>query len=89
MTGNLLLIRKDESIPADVVLLSSFNEEGLAFVETAELDGETNLKIKVLHHEMNFLLTSGFLIIIWIFDQNLYFTSVCLIITLSQKVKKK
>ena len=48
MTGNLLFLRKDESIPADVVLITSYNDEGLAFVETAELDGETNLKIKVI-----------------------------------------
>ena len=47
MTGNLLFIRKDEAIPADIVIISSFDDEGLAFVETAELDGETNLKIKV------------------------------------------
>ena len=28
MTGNLLLVKKDESIPADLVLLSSYDEEG-------------------------------------------------------------
>ena len=47
MTGNLIMVEKDENVPADLVLLSSVDEEGLAFIETAELDGETNLKIKV------------------------------------------
>ena len=32
--------------PADLVLLSSSNPEGMCFVETMNLDGETNLKIK-------------------------------------------
>ena len=41
------MVEKDENVPADLVLLSSVDEEGLAFIETAELDGETNLKIKV------------------------------------------
>ena len=47
MTGNLIMVEKDENVPADLVLLASVDEEGLAFIETAELDGETNLKIKV------------------------------------------
>ena len=34
-------------MPADLVSLATTDEEGLAFIETAELDGETNLKIKV------------------------------------------
>ena len=46
MTGNLVIVNKDEGIPADLVLLGSTDEEGLGFIETAELDGETNLKIK-------------------------------------------
>ena len=47
MTGNLIMVEKDENVPADLVLLASVDEEGLAFIETAELDGETNLQIKV------------------------------------------
>ena len=46
MTGNLIVVNKDDSVPADMVLLGSTDDEGLAFIETAELDGETNLKIK-------------------------------------------
>ena len=32
--------------PADLVILSSSNPEGMCYIETMNLDGETNLKIK-------------------------------------------
>uniref|UniRef100_A0A0G4FCQ6 P-type phospholipid transporter n=1 Tax=Chromera velia CCMP2878 TaxID=1169474 RepID=A0A0G4FCQ6_9ALVE len=45
--GDLVLLRNDETVPADVLCLSSAEvDEGVAFIDTANLDGETNLKMK-------------------------------------------
>ncbi|KAJ1341611.1 hypothetical protein BSLG_003800 [Batrachochytrium salamandrivorans] len=42
--GDIVMISANESIPADLVLLASSDSTGIAFVETKNLDGETNLK---------------------------------------------
>jgi phospholipid-translocating P-type ATPase (flippase) len=44
--GDILYLHKGDGIPADCVLLSSSEEEGVAYIETSNLDGETNLKIR-------------------------------------------
>jgi P-type E1-E2 ATPase len=44
--GNYLIIRSDENIPADMVIISTSEPEQVCFVETKNLDGETNLKVK-------------------------------------------
>ncbi|KAG9311983.1 hypothetical protein JVU11DRAFT_7253 [Chiua virens] len=44
--GDIVRVESDEFIPADLVLVSSSEPEGLCFIETSNLDGETNLKIK-------------------------------------------
>lgn len=44
--GQLVKILGDQFIPADIIILSSSNPNGLAYVETKNLDGETNLKHK-------------------------------------------
>lgn len=44
--GSLLLIKKDQQLPADLILLSSALENGICYIQTSSLDGEKNLKPK-------------------------------------------
>ncbi|KAJ1919999.1 hypothetical protein IWQ60_007103 [Tieghemiomyces parasiticus] len=42
--GDVIYLTKGQSVPSDLVLLSTSFEDGTAFVETMDLDGETSLK---------------------------------------------
>ncbi|KAL4317184.1 hypothetical protein HN51_071163 [Arachis hypogaea] len=44
--GDIVKVCKDEYFPADILLLSSSYGDGVCYVETMNLDGETNLKLK-------------------------------------------
>jgi phospholipid-translocating ATPase len=42
--GDVVLLRENEQVPADIVVLSTSDPDGVCFLETKNLDGETNLK---------------------------------------------
>ncbi len=44
--GDIIMVKKNHFFPADLLFLTAENEEGTCYVETMNLDGETNLKIK-------------------------------------------
>lgn len=48
--GDFLRLYNDEEVPADVVVLSTSSDDGACYVETKNLDGETNLKVRNALH---------------------------------------
>ncbi|KAA6390395.1 MAG: putative phospholipid-transporting ATPase IA [Streblomastix strix] len=46
VVGDILILKGNEEISADSIILASSDRDGIAYVNTMNLDGETNLKIK-------------------------------------------
>lgn len=46
MIGDFIKVEQDGFFPADMIVVKSTEDEGVCYVETKNLDGETNLKDK-------------------------------------------
>ena len=57
--GDIIRVQSEEPFPADLILMASSEPEGLCYIETANLDGETNLKIKQAIPETAELVSPG------------------------------
>lgn len=44
--GDFIRVRANEEVPADIIIIASSDAEGNCYIETKNLDGETNLKNK-------------------------------------------
>ncbi|OCH91758.1 phospholipid-transporting ATPase 1 [Obba rivulosa] len=42
--GDIVLLRENDQVPADIVVLSTSDPDNMCYLETKNLDGETNLK---------------------------------------------
>ncbi|XDG07423.1 hypothetical protein ABKA04_007038 [Annulohypoxylon sp. FPYF3050] len=44
--GDFVRLYNDDELPADIIVLATSDEDGACYVETKNLDGETNLKVR-------------------------------------------
>ncbi len=56
--GDIVYLGNNEMIPADVLILSTSEPDGVCYIETKNLDGETNLKVKRGPNETSWIHTA-------------------------------
>ncbi|GMH10042.1 hypothetical protein Nepgr_011883 [Nepenthes gracilis] len=57
--GEVVKICADETIPCDIVLLGTSDHSGIAYVQTMNLDGESNLKTRYARQETASVVVDG------------------------------
>ncbi|KAH8826760.1 hypothetical protein DL96DRAFT_1498140 [Flagelloscypha sp. PMI_526] len=57
--GDLVILQKDQRVPADLVLLRTTDESGTCFIRTDQLDGETDWKLRVAIPETQKIASTG------------------------------
>ena len=53
--GNIVKINENEAFPADILLLKTSDAKNICYIETKNLDGETNLKRKTAAKELSYI----------------------------------
>ncbi|KAM7467897.1 hypothetical protein LguiB_015459 [Lonicera macranthoides] len=57
--GEVVKINADDTIPCDMVLLGTSDPSGIAYIQTMNLDGESNLKTRYARQETTSMLFEG------------------------------
>ncbi|KAL6998526.1 hypothetical protein U1Q18_008655 [Sarracenia purpurea var. burkii] len=59
LVGEVVKIRANETIPCDMVLLATSDHSGIAYIQTMNLDGESNLKTRYARQETTSMVFEG------------------------------
>jgi phospholipid-translocating ATPase len=60
--GDIIILEKDQRVPADMVLLRTTEENGSCFIRTDQLDGETDWKLRIAIPSLQRLASHGALL---------------------------
>ncbi len=57
--GDIVEVKSDSTFPCDLLLLYCETDDHIAYITTANLDGETNLKTRTVPDKLTFLKTEN------------------------------